>query len=76
MIIAVATMITALAGAYVALSRKVERVHGLVNSHLAEIMKALAERTGERDEARRGEWQAVEARSAVQTESKTEDQDG
>lgn len=76
MLVAIATMITAITTAYVALSRKVEKVHGLVNSHLDEIMKALAERTGERDEARRGEWQAVEAHSAVQAESKTEDQDG
>lgn len=71
MVVAIASVITALTAMYVALSRKVEGVRVLVNSHLDEIMKALAEMTGQRDEARR----ALDTQTAAQlTAQKTEGQ--
>jgi len=53
MIIALSIMVTALAGAWVSIRRKLDTVHDLVNSQYTDIKQQLAKALIERDEARR-----------------------
>lgn len=62
LIVALSVLVTAVAAAYVSLRRKVDGVHTLVNSNLAEIKLALSaaldqrdQALAQRDEARRSE---------------------
>lgn len=51
-LVAMATFVTAITGAYVSLRRRLSGIHDLVNSQLETVMTRLDVALAERDEAR------------------------